>query len=676
MITAQQSRTVESTLGGETVQMGVQIENMPHIMGMLINQYPEPEYASLREYSTNAYDAHVEAGVTRPIEVSLPSRLSPFLRIKDYGVGMDADAIRQVYSQYGSSTKRSSNDFNGMFGIGGKAALSYTDQFTVVSTKNGKTIQVSVSRAANGGGVMQIVSEKATSKPNGTEVLIPAKVPNDFGKWAAHMFRFWKPGTVHVDGREPVRDEPMKLTDDIWLIDGSQSYIVMGNVPYKASIRHELPTGYDYASRSYRPERAVACFVPIGAVEIPPSREEVTSTARSTRETVRALEGTIGSAKVGAVQRQIDEAATPHEAVMALLKWIEALGLAISDNHYTWNGDALPGSYEPETEFKVTGSNGTHIGTKMLLSDNSTKKLSKADRRQALPVSMWEGTLIAYGYDRKGMTATQKRKLIKYVADNNLVGVKRFALVAFKPPAAIAKWIGSGHIIPWADVHAIKLPTTSVASGYTGRLPGSYDVFDAGSFKYGVAGDQIDRTRPIFYVHGNYHDTRVFEPLLTKHHPNCYIFPLGANRIDKFRRILPAAKHCREGIKELWQQEAKRFSAEERLALHIADEGLCLPLQALDPARLDDPALREAHRLAKIAITDLTNKRAAFARLVDTYDPDAVEWDNPLENYPLYKSLWKSCGSYYAEKLCTSDDMYFYLNTKFAAASATTKKGA
>lgn len=57
---------VESTLTGETVAMSIDQSVMGHIMSVLTDMYSDPELAVLREYSSNAADAHVEAGVTRP----------------------------------------------------------------------------------------------------------------------------------------------------------------------------------------------------------------------------------------------------------------------------------------------------------------------------------------------------------------------------------------------------------------------------------------------------------------------------------------------------------------------------------------------------------------------------------------------------------------------------------
>ena len=63
--------------------------------------YSNKELAPIREYSTNARDAHVQAGIpTRPIEITLPSRLSPELHIRDFGKGLTLEQITDVYFKY------------------------------------------------------------------------------------------------------------------------------------------------------------------------------------------------------------------------------------------------------------------------------------------------------------------------------------------------------------------------------------------------------------------------------------------------------------------------------------------------------------------------------------------------------------------------------------------------
>ena len=99
--------------------------------------YTDKIAAPLRELACNAYDAHVAAGKKNvPFDVFIPTYDNPTFYIEDFGVGMDAQEIEELYSTYGASTKTDSNKFVGCLGLGSKSPFAYTDNFTVVSRKN------------------------------------------------------------------------------------------------------------------------------------------------------------------------------------------------------------------------------------------------------------------------------------------------------------------------------------------------------------------------------------------------------------------------------------------------------------------------------------------------------------------------------------------------------------
>jgi hypothetical protein len=117
---------VTSTIEGEETPLSIDPGSVNNLMALLTDMYSDPELAIVREYSTNARDSHIAAGVTDPIEVYTPTVLEPMLRIVDHGVGLSADDIRDIYSRYGLSTKAESNDYNGVLGLGCKSALTVT----------------------------------------------------------------------------------------------------------------------------------------------------------------------------------------------------------------------------------------------------------------------------------------------------------------------------------------------------------------------------------------------------------------------------------------------------------------------------------------------------------------------------------------------------------------------
>jgi hypothetical protein len=85
--------------------------------------YGDKVRAPIREYCTNAYDAHLAAGKGDvPFDVQLPSRFDLTFRVRDYGIGMSHDEIMGLYSTMFASSKRDSNDQVGMIGLGSKSA--------------------------------------------------------------------------------------------------------------------------------------------------------------------------------------------------------------------------------------------------------------------------------------------------------------------------------------------------------------------------------------------------------------------------------------------------------------------------------------------------------------------------------------------------------------------------
>jgi len=147
-------------------KFGISRKSQAHIMTILRdNIYTDKILAILREYASNAWDAHRMAGKgDLPIHVTLPDEDSPTLIIRDFGPGMSPHEVFNIYTQYGESTKRDTDDAIGMMGVGSKAAFSYSDSFNVTSWNGGiRRIYVAVLDATNEGD-MQCLDERAAGK--------------------------------------------------------------------------------------------------------------------------------------------------------------------------------------------------------------------------------------------------------------------------------------------------------------------------------------------------------------------------------------------------------------------------------------------------------------------------------------------------------------------------------
>ena len=143
------------------------------VMDILAKLYANPLAAAIREYTSNAIDAHVAAGIDRPVEVTLPSRRNQWLTVRDYGKGLTAFDILTVYANFGSSDKRDSDDFIGGFGIGSKSGLAISDAIYINSWTDGKLNSFVIKRTSDGI-VTQFLQEDvdAPGVDTGTEVKV------------------------------------------------------------------------------------------------------------------------------------------------------------------------------------------------------------------------------------------------------------------------------------------------------------------------------------------------------------------------------------------------------------------------------------------------------------------------------------------------------------------------
>lgn len=319
--------------------------SLTHLMGVLTDLYTDTLGAVIREYSTNAADAHAEAKNPAPIEVTLPTALVPTLTIRDYGIGMSRDTVEQCYGSYGFSTKRNTNDQTGMLGLGTKSALTYTTQFTVTSVKDGKRVVVVVSRDENGVGFLQTVSHTETADPNGTTIMIP--IPgSDVGRAcekARDFFKYWKPGSVLVNDEAPTnfldvaRDAGrtvIEIDDDIFVLSGyapKGSTIVMGGVGYNVSNHSVLPNNVNGSNWS------IVAFVPMGSVTFSPAREEV-SDSETTSETLRTIKSYVTESYTRKIREQVEGCTSIGEAAVMINDTQNFLRHTIR----TWNFETIP----------------------------------------------------------------------------------------------------------------------------------------------------------------------------------------------------------------------------------------------------------------------------------------------------------------------------------------------
>jgi len=246
--------------------------------------YSNKVVAVIRELACNAADAHKAANtITTPVDMHLPSIVEPYFYIRDYGTGLSHKDVTGLYVTIFDSTKDTSNDFIGAYGLGSKTPFTLTDIFTVTSYHNGIQRTYSAFRTADRGADISLVSEEPTIEPNGIKVEFPVSSKHNIEfvdnacKYLARLpvsFN-WKGVNPHM---EPVKyaTQTSKYgirVDKSGNAYGNSSLVVMGGVPYPIDL-NQL-SGLSYNERQFLSYGGVDLFVPIGTVDINPNRESL-----------------------------------------------------------------------------------------------------------------------------------------------------------------------------------------------------------------------------------------------------------------------------------------------------------------------------------------------------------------------------------------------------------------
>ena len=352
MIIETKEATVHTNMDtSKATQMSISAEGVAHIMQLLTNLYKDPELAVIREYYTNALDSHIEAKQSKPVEITLPDAYNPVFVIKDFGIGMSEASLREIYAKYGASTKRQTNDQVGAFGLGCKSALTITTQFTLVAVKDGMKSTAIISRTSEGINTVDIPVVVETEEENGVTVSIPIPNYRSFNQKAEHFFRFSKPELLTVQDRNiefilkdykevPLEDMDFSIhfdqeSNNYW---ASPSYVLVGNVPYELT-SSELTEAFEKCDIRVRPELlniSKIFQVPIGSVDLAPSREGLRFTTRTQnmlKKMVRAYHDTI----LKQAQEEIDAVEDRGQVQPIINRWKNVTG----ETSFLWRGEKV-----------------------------------------------------------------------------------------------------------------------------------------------------------------------------------------------------------------------------------------------------------------------------------------------------------------------------------------------
>ena len=594
---------MDGNMQGQRVSLSVDVDSMQHLMGLLTRLYSDPALAVIREYSTNALDAQIEAGNDDPIKVTLPSDLNPVFTVQDKGVGLNVDDIVNVYSKYGASTKRQSNAVVGMLGVGCKSALAYTEQFTVEGIRSGvRTVGV-VSRDPDKGAGITIVDTASTDEADGVTIKVPVRNVSEFNKTAEFFFKFWNPDQVLINGEPPKQIEGKRVGNTLITNDLRNDYVVMGNVPYR------VPN--NRLSEKLRHYSKVVRWVPIGSVEFTPSREELEMTDQTVKTITKGSED-VYNMFVQEAQQEIANADSKMDAIAISDEWSRKL-FGFTGNY---QGRDIP-TYNLSVEC---------MG--IFKADNSTynwDKVSDYSKTASLNVKDIPKTAVLLDFDNADLYTNNKAKIRKYLEQQNMDATR----VIVTETDVDEWWLSDCPRITWDKVSKVSIGSKSSNSS-TGETFRVY--LPDGTVK--VTTDPSEYPGAMMYTSGHHYSYQVRQFITQS--LNRPAVMVHKNRWSKFEREW-GWENIEDAIEKHYERLERNASEADLMAAHG------MANRYLPPDQVQDPELARLFRLRQQAQHSTLPSRwrewqSLHAAVYDYRHPYPKHPDTDfshLDNYPL-----------------------------------------
>lgn len=317
-----------------------------------------------QEYMTNARDAHREVGRSdTPIDVSLPTTLNPEFIVRDYGLGISPDRMKNVFRIYGATTKDKSNIENGGFGLGAKCGFSYASAFAVATIHKGIKYVYSMYIDDNALNQIATMYTGATDEPDGTEIKIPIRADDiyKFSKWVYEVTQHWLP-RPNFKGKEPeYREADAPIDSGVnwslrsynrisYISDRSGIWVLADDIPYcipgddARACGEVVEKMHDALSHL---NLALVLPFKVGELRVYPSRELLYYND-TTKHAIANRVAEAVSAIVSKLQTRLDAATTLAEAVGIWWDCSPVVALAGRLEHPKFKGSSMLRAYTSE----------------------------------------------------------------------------------------------------------------------------------------------------------------------------------------------------------------------------------------------------------------------------------------------------------------------------------------
>lgn len=303
---------VESNIAGKKRSFAIEASHKAFRI-LSDSLYKDKITAAIRELSTNALDAHIEAGNDEPFVVHLPTMLEPHFSVTDRGIGMGQEEVATLYTTYFSSSKTNSNDVIGALGLGSKSPFSYTESFNIEAIKNGRKGVYTCFISSEGMPTVQLIEEVDTDEHNGVSISFAVREVDfdTFINKAARIYWAFDRKPI-ITGATTRFAELSKWYDEIETVAEGQGWTLYQSFPnhletsYRASAQVKMGNIIYPISRNmidnhltdkgqFILQNKFIIDVPLGVCDIAPSREELNYDEETIVALVNLLNSTFDS---------------------------------------------------------------------------------------------------------------------------------------------------------------------------------------------------------------------------------------------------------------------------------------------------------------------------------------------------------------------------------------------
>jgi hypothetical protein len=265
---------------------------------LIAGLYSDKIRAIVRELCSNARDSHAAAGILdRPFRLQIPTRWDDAFSVRDFGVSLTHDQVMHLYTTVGKSTKHHDNVSVGKWGLGSKTPFAYTDSFSLIVILDGEK-RIYNAFMDSGTPRIALLVREPTDEEQGVEVTFPVQ-PADRGAFLTaarrELLGFDVIPENNVDITKPELNVLFEGAD--WKIV-SRDYDLGLHGPFvkQGCVLYPIDTT---PLRAVRASEALDAFneevliveMPIGSVDITPSRESLSYDPITVKNLLDRLDG-------------------------------------------------------------------------------------------------------------------------------------------------------------------------------------------------------------------------------------------------------------------------------------------------------------------------------------------------------------------------------------------------